>query len=71
MDDFGVEEALLAGLGLEDLGLESVDALLVEGFVVEAGGTGWDCGHCHEDEDCQRNLGLHEKPPQLPVNPRP
>jgi hypothetical protein len=33
---FGVKEALLAGLGLEDFGLKSVDALLVECLVVEA-----------------------------------
>jgi hypothetical protein len=36
VDQLGVEETLFAGLGLEDFGLKSVDALLIDGFVVEA-----------------------------------
>jgi len=36
----GIEEALLARLGLEDFRLEGVDALLVDGLVVKAGGVG-------------------------------
>jgi len=35
VDEFGVEETLLTGLGLEDFGLERIDALLVEVLVVE------------------------------------
>ena len=40
VEELGVEEALLAGLGLEDFGLEGVNALLVDGFVVKAGRKG-------------------------------
>jgi hypothetical protein len=68
VNQFGIQEALLAGLGLEDFGLECVDAFLVEGFIVKARGA---CGYHtnrKEHENGQRNPGLHEGPPQLPDN---
>jgi hypothetical protein len=45
MDQLGVKEALFARLRLTGLGLESIDALLIERLVVEAGGADRGRGH--------------------------
>jgi hypothetical protein len=60
VNQLGVEETLVMGRGLEDLGLKSVDALLVERLVVETRGAGGGYSDGEKDGDGQWNLELHE-----------
>jgi hypothetical protein len=59
MEELGIEKTLLAGLGLEDFGLEGIDALLVDGFVVKAGRMGRPTTKSEKSRDgkqCQPNF---------------
>jgi hypothetical protein len=69
VNKFRVEKTLFPRLSLKDFGLEGINAVLVDDFVVITGRASGEHADCEKNEYRQRNLGLHEGPPQLLVNP--
>jgi hypothetical protein len=60
-DELGVEETLLAGLGVASAGDEVLEALLGGRGVLGGAETRGGCGCDEEEGNCQRNLEPHEE----------
>jgi hypothetical protein len=63
VDEFGVEEALFAGLSLGNSGLKGGDAVLINGLVVGGRGIRRDRERCDSEEDGRPTLRPHKEPP--------
>jgi hypothetical protein len=63
VDQLGIDETLLARLGLKSPGFKGINAVLVRDFVIKSRGASRERGHCEQNEDSQRNPSTHEEPP--------
>jgi hypothetical protein len=63
MNQFGVEEALLARLRRDGPRLKRLDALHIYWFVIDPCGQQRDRDYAEQNSDSQGDFGSHEEPP--------